>query len=349
MKIKNNIRFTKKELENISKEIQQDLENIQLQTEFAEIQDVGMQQIKLAAQRYITFMNDALVYMERFEIMLKEMHEIRHLNKTPKKVQQLYARYERQRTKFLASALSMQILKETEIFQQALSTFLGQTLKTIYSYEGNFYDISNIPLERIVTTGYSSSNKFRGAYNSSAIRKIIANESELAPKLEFDKNITSVYEEVLRRYESSKKKVVFWKEKGINMVQAVQSKGSIEEAYTALAISRNVKFSNGGWTETDIGTFVKQGIMQVDNASGRLKGDFAVDDIEYAVKSLDASMVGIRQFIPLAEMVLMKDFTLEKLKQTKNEDEEKARPINVIGTILTNEVNNLIENYFSNF
>ena len=348
MYITNNIRFTKGELESVARELNKEIENIQLSAETESIKSEGMHFIKNSAQRFIAFMKAALKYIEQFELMLNEMYKIRNMKKKPEKIQALYRRYEKQRSIFLTSSLSIKILQETERFQQALSTFLGQSLKTIYVFEGKIYDISNIPIKNIVSAGYTSSNKFQGVYNSAAIKNIIKNQKELAPELKFDESVTPVYQESLRRYQATKNQVIFWKEKGRSMVQRVQSRGSIEEAYANLAISRNVKFSNKGWTEADIGIFVKQGVMQVDNVSGRLKGDFAIGDIEYAVKSLNASMVGIKQFIVLAEMILTKEFNIDKLRQVKAEDEKKGRSINALSTELTEELNSLIEKYFIN-
>ena len=313
------------------------------------IQDISLQAIKVSALRYNIFMTKALAYMEQFRLRMREMSKIRKIEVPTKQIQKVYQQYAREREKFLHSSFSFQILIETEKFQQDLSQFLGQTLKTLYSHNGQIYDISNIPLSQIVNVKEGSKGNIIGAYNSSAIQKILnsKNQEMMAPKLEFDKNVTPVYEEVLRRYRSTHNKLVFWKQHNLVQTQSVQSQGSIEEAYVNLAVSQSVQFSGVNWTETDIELFVQEGIRKVDNTSGRLQGDFSIEKIEYAVKSLDASMVGIKQFIQLAQLVLQQNFSIQDLQKVKSRDASKGRAINASATILTDELNQLISQYFA--
>ena len=60
-------------------------------------------------------------------------------------------------------------------------------------------------------------------------------------------------------------------------------------------------------------------VAKVDNESGLLAGDVTIGNIEYAIKSADASMLGIRQMVLLAELIqkdVIKDISdLLKYKQ----------------------------------
>lgn len=60
-------------------------------------------------------------------------------------------------------------------------------------------------------------------------------------------------------------------------------------------------------------------VAKVDNMSGLLAGDVTVGNIEYAIKSSDASMLSIRQMVLLAELIqkdIIKDLVdLNKYKK----------------------------------
>ena len=77
-------------------------------------------------------------------------------------------------------------------------------------------------------------------------------------------------------------------------------------------------------------------VGKVDSASGLLQGDVTVGNIEYAIKSANASIPGLAQFTKFAKEILMDDFNIKKLEEKKETLRKKGRLRNHLKT-MTNE------------
>lgn len=337
--------FTKKDLENTAQFLVTQLEELELQTQRAELSDNVVEVIKQAAQRYLLVLQIAEPKIQQFEYALKQLKELYKQILPSTTVQKAIQKYERSKSLFLASRLGNMVLEETDIFQQALIGALGGTLKTIYSFQGQLYDISNIPASQIFKTAYSSRRKFQGVYNSTTIKTLI--DANLVPTVEFDEGVKPVYQEALQRYKYTKQTGIFWNFQKYRF-QKVQSQGSIEEAFTYFGLVDQQRFENITNKEQQIEIFVEEGVTEVKNISGRLQGDLRVNQIEYAVKSMGASMAGLRQFKRLANQIVADSFTdISQLEQVRERDAARGRKINALASELTPEINQLITNYFS--
>ena len=114
--------------------------------------------------------------------------------------------------------------------------------------------------------------------------------------------------------------VIYWKEQN-NRFGAIKvlNKGDISEAFLHSLFSTSPKL--GARLETNIGRFAHK-IIEVDNTSGILSGDFMSQDkkIQYAAKSCNASMVQITQIVELANQIVQgKIYSINQLKKIQKE------------------------------
>ena len=335
--------FTKQDLELTAQQIVDDIKQLETQSKKDELNINTVEKIKQAAQRYILVLDTATPKIQQFENILKQIKKIYQQLPQAKIAQKEIQKYERSKNLFLSSKLGNIILSETDKFQHSLFEVLGTKLKTIYTFEGQIYDISDVPAEQLFKSVYSSRRKFQGAYNTSAI-KTLAN-TNLLPTIDFDKQVEPVYQEVLKRYKYTKQIGIFWQTQQRHF-QKVQSQGSIEEAFAYFGIAKQNSFQNIINKEEKIEIFVEEGVKQVDNISGRLQGDFRVGQIEFAAKSLGASMASLQQFKKLANLIVSQAFSdISQLKDIREDDARRGRKINAVSTEITEELNDLIEQY----
>jgi len=79
----------------------------------------------------------------------------------------------------------------------------------------------------------------------------------------------------------------------------VNKQGDIKEAYASVILDRQInstKLFNNEKLDNNVHSFMEE-VSKVDNESGLLKGDVTVGQIEYAIKGVAASTLGIRQII----------------------------------------------------
>lgn len=341
--------FTKKDLEITAQTIVNNLQQFETALEIEGLEANTISKLKQAALRYTMVLNNAGPKIQQFEQILRQIKQIyKNMPNTAdgiKRAEKELKKYERSKSLFLSSRLAAMVLQETDVFQRSMFEALGTQLKTIYTFDGQIYDISNIPPEQIFKTAYSSRRKFTGVYNTSAIKNLI--NQNLLPTIAFDEQVRPVYAEALNRYKYTKQTGIFWHTLQRHF-QKVQSQGSIEESFAYFGIAEQGRFQGIINKEEQIEIFVEEGIKQVDNISGRLQGDFRVGQIEFAAKSLGASMASLQQFKKLATLIVSDSFTdLKQLQAIKNKDASKGRKINAIASELTEDINQLIDNYFA--
>ena len=158
----------------------------------------------------------------------------------------------------------------------------------------------------------------------------------------FDESINmakldTTYKEVMWRYRYSKIKTVMWlnpnpPEKW-NLMK-VSAEGDINEAYAAIVLQRLGKTYENDM-EQNIQDYMEE-VGKVDSASGLLQGDVTVGNIEYAIKSANASIPGLAQFTKFAKEILADDFNIKKLEEKKETLRKKGRLRNHLKT-MTNE------------
>jgi len=82
----------------------------------------------------------------------------------------------------------------------------------------------------------------------------------------------------------------------------VNKQGDIKEAYASVILDRKInsnKLFNDEKLDNNVHSFMEE-VAKVDSESGLLKGDVTVGQIEYAIKGVKASTLGLTQVIQIA-------------------------------------------------
>lgn len=235
--------------------------------------------------------------------------------------QNAYEISRKQTADFLHGDLVRQMLAGAEEFQIKMNEVLGQEVRTIYVYqdeEGNpeLYLISGT--EVLSPDVASRTHNVVGRFKlDNAIKNLStatgdAHIQKLAMSMDYKfnkENLDAAYVESVSRYNYSrqqKKRFVMWKNQAMEWsVMRVSAMGDINEAYAAaILLNRPIPSFSWHFIDWNIGDFMERYVADVDNMSGLLAGDVTVGNIEYAIKSADASMLGINQMKVLAELIL---------------------------------------------
>jgi hypothetical protein len=83
--------------------------------------------------------------------------------------------------------------------------------------------------------------------------------------------------------------------------------------------------------EQNIDDYMRE-VGNVDSASGLLQGDVTVGNIEYAIKSANASIPGLAQFGKFAKEILADGFDIQKLEEKKEILRKRGRLRNHLQT-----------------
>ena len=114
---------------------------------------------------------------------------------------------------------------------------------------------------------------------------------------------------------------------------SVGQQGDIKEAYASILLDRrinSVKLFDDEKLDNNVHSFMEE-LAKVDDESGLLSGDVTVGQIEYAIKGVKASTLGLAQIIDVAKKILEKtSYIKEDLEQQKREFHEKANTRNKI-------------------
>lgn len=248
---------------------------------------------------------------------------------------------------FLKSGAPAQLYQAVFDFQNQLNEALGQKVEMIYVHETTtgepiLYSMGSESLK----FDYSSTNKLTARYKmnqkdiqNSLMRLQADNADDLAVK-----NVKATYGETMSRYRNSKIKTIFWLNQNPPSKwkkMKISATGDINEAYAGIILGHQAKLFKGS-IEPDIDTFAPF-IANVDNISGLLQGDIESEDgsIQYAVKSFNASTLGLKQIQALAKEIISSKslFDKQKLLSKKEEFARKGRTRNFIKDALEKEIN----------
>lgn len=192
-------------------------------------------------------------------------------------------------------------------FQNQLNWYYGQVIVILYT--GNDWSIhQNLNVGEHLRKELAS--KGRGViqrYRTSALRQGEKMTPQDQAALDRINDLKSVAEEINWRLQHSNKKLglhylLLWIPSGDWKLAWIGNMGDVREAYTALALQSEIRLN--GNMEQKIDTFVNAGLENVDNASGILLGDFNINKIMFAVKSLSASAMSYEGLISIAEQIV---------------------------------------------
>lgn len=294
---------------------------------------VQLQSLKMAAQRYLFIINDLNQELQRFKQLLKRQKEIRRSNDAYKELEEYQLNKEKV-TLFLTGKVPKTLYEISFDFQKLLNEFLGQKVKMVFVYDnGSGPELYEILTEEVLKFDYSKNNTLTARYRanvtemSSAMKKIKSDQ-----ELKFNlPNLKEAYQQAMYRYDQSRQKgrrSVYWNTGNKWTAMTVSAAGDINEAYAMFVLLNKVPPYFNGDLESNIGEFMQSGVAQVDNISGLLQGDVTSGNIEYGIKSADASALGLTQIKKIAEQIVKDDFSKESLEKIKAQHKAKGRTRN---------------------
>ena len=352
--------------DNIDKElnlIADDVENMVKESVVKEVGEefkISLSQLKQGAQAYIREYNSLQKEVANFESVLKRQSQLRKANRSTYETIDEYINNKEDISNFLRSDIPRRLFEASFKFQNLLNMYLGQKVTMVYVFDdGTGPELYEIKTEDILSFDYSSRNKLVARYNAtsknmqSALTKLQIDE-----KLNFNmKNLKDTYKEVIHRYRKSRSvgsKVVLWQvPQKIWHAMKVSAEGDINEAYASFVILNQSSPSfNYSDIEYNIQDFMVKGVAEVDNMSGLLKGDVTKGNIEYGIKSANASTLSLNQIIKLAnEIANDANYSKEKLLEKQEEFFRKKRIRNKIINLEENKIKELVSGFdkFKNF
>ena len=287
--------------------------------------------------------------INEFKALLKRQKEMRNANKDSKKYEQIqaYIQGKQQQSLFLKGDVPKRYYTAAMKFQAIINKFIGQTVSVIYVYENNgsvdLYEIKDNDILKfdVASRGYNFIARYNPNLNDleKAMEKLSFNEP-------FNFNfigLQEAYQGTLFRYRISRKhknRVVLWQNPPTVWHHAfISSEGDINETYADIVLQNNKtpNFSNGD-IELNIEEFV-MATFNVTNESGMLSGDTTIDNIEYAIKSANASVLSINQLRKLANDIINDaHFDKQKMLDLKNKLKQRAKSRTNIKRALEQEV-----------
>ena len=295
---------------------------------------ISLQGLKIAAKAYINIMSTTEEWLIQFENLLKSQQRFRHQNPDYNSIQD-YREKRSQINAMLKTNNPAIIIQSSLEFQTLLNNFLGQKTEIVYVYKNSKNQPQAYVLkgEDYLKYTYNSFNELSARFSLSQKKLSTIGEqlkSSTEPKYS-EQGLNLTYTEVMNRYEENRRKkygyYVHWKgSAGKYTAMSVSSRGDINEAYAGFIILNHAHpgFRNSN-IELNIEDFMLEGVSKVDNLSGLLKGDITSGNIEYGIKSAGASVLSIKQILPIAQMILAEDFSIEKLKQIQEQEQGVTR------------------------
>ena len=291
--------------------------------------------------------------INEFKALLKRQKEMRNANRDSKKYEEIpaYIQGKQQQSLFLKGDIPRRYYAAAEKFQAIINQFIGQTVTTIYVYENNgsaeLYEVKSNDVLKfdVASRGYNFIARYNPNLNElqSAMSKVSLNEPF---NFNFE-GLQGAYKETLFRYRVSRKhknRIVLWQNPQTVWHHAfISTEGDINETYAVIILQNNrTPGFNSGDIELNVEEFVTA-TFDVTNESGMLSGDTTLDNIEYAIKSANASTLSINQLRKLANDII-KDahFDKQKMLDLKAKLKKQARARNTANKALKEEVEKTI-------
>lgn len=253
------------------------------------------------------------------------------------------------REQYFNKQIQEQILNTYKLalqFQKDINKVLGQKVITAYVWVNS----KGIPETYLIEdmSDFLKLDLDRYGNITSRYRQNVKLLRQHAKKVEADikdsdhfkfKELQTSYNEIFKRYNSHKVKkgsgayVLWLNPKGGQKWHGalVSSFGSINEAYANILLHED--FNPTEVSEDHIEQFMNI-VLNVTNLSGTLEGDITIKDIEYAVKSNQASTLSIQQLYEISEDIINNkldnyDKIYKYLIDKKHKNKQKEQKINV--------------------
>lgn len=306
--------------------------------------------LKNAALNYNNIIETLKDQLALFSQILRRQSQIRKQLGTKNPEVEEYIQNKNQISLFLMSDIPKKLYSASFEFQRQLNEFLGQQVKMIFVVENSdgepeLYEMTS---EDILKFDYSSTNKLTARYNvtsrdlGQSLKQLQITEANLHFSLA---GLKTTYANVLERYRISRSKnlrLLMWKPGNAWKKMTVSAEGDINEAYAAFVFLNKSSPTFRRSLEYNIDDFA-QGIANVDNMSGLLKGDVTVGNIEYGIKSAGASTLGLQQMQKIAKQILQEDFGPQSLQQIQKKMINAAKTRNKISNLIDSTADELIK------
>ena len=249
-------------------------------------------------------------------------------------------------------------------FHEEINKILGQEVRTVILLP----DESGNPLLFNLTKEQIFDNKILTFEETSKSARLAARFRTNAEKMRsagikaLEKNqvgnsnlnlnkLNKTYQDVMYRYDNFDRFVLWLYPSKVWNWMRVSARGDIAEAYAFFfLIESEYKFNHNDNKnkEHNIDDFMRNGVANVNNISGLLRGDIESADgsIQYAIKSLNASYMSISQMITLAKTIISskKEFTVNDLRGYKKSLQTRKQKVrNALKTSLTNQISSDIQ------
>ena len=228
-------------------------------------------------------------------------------------------------------------------FQTQLNELLDQKVELVYVYqdENNNPTLYTIDQKSLSSALYYEINKgkisgrFRQDQNNFLSYLNNLTKYQLYEKFNLQ-YFNYTYKQVIWRFNYGHKKdsdLIMWLNPNFGMhgtkwlKAMVNKQGDIKEAYASVILDRKInsnKLFNDEKLDNNVHSFMEE-VAKVDSESGLLKGDVTVGQIEYAIKGVKASTLGLTQVIQIAQTILSKTTYIRKdLQEQKKEFHQQA-------------------------
>lgn len=331
-----------------------DLDNLSWEAMIDAINEEGREftfnELKIAAQKYLFVVESLSNQLLGFQMVLKRQSEIRKANRDIYNELDEYIANKQEISYFLAGEIPKKLYATSLEFQELLNKILGQKVVMVFVYEGDdgpeLYEMKGHDLLKY---DYSSSNQLAARYRvttsdlNTALEQLKLDEQM---NQDFLNGVKSTYMEVLYRYRCSRqvgKRVVLWYLNNNWNAMKVSAEGDINEAYASFVILNDPPPTFQNDMEQNVADFMNEGVRNVDNISGLLQGDVRKNGLEYAIKSMGASTLSLKQIQTLAKRIVSEEgFDKEKLLQVQKELQAKGRTRNKTVKLVEKEVDEVL-------
>lgn len=311
-------------------------------------------QIKKYAQQYLAVMEAGQKTLKDFEVDLELQKNIQNYIKEAN-IQASYEwrtliqnRHLMERKDFWREMVTASLK-----FQNQLNELLNQKVELVYVFNDEktnpiLYTIDQRTLTSALYYQSNGGDKIRGRFRQDMnnFKSCLNNLTKYQLYEDFNLNYFNyTYKQIIWRFNyghSRGSNLIMWLNpiyRGPNnqitkwLKASVGQQGDIKEAYASILLDRkinSVKLFDDEKLDNNVHSFMEE-LAKVDDESGLLKGDVTVGQIEYAIKGVKASTLGLSQIINVAKTILEKTFYVkEDLEQQKKDFHEKAHARNKI-------------------
>lgn len=282
-----------------------------------EVNKEDIEQLQLATKQFLVNIQEVYKKILQFNEVEKASHYIRDVQRHPEKL--LDEKSVKQAEEFVEKYKEFTIkdhefkgfISQVDKYQKRLNEFFGKKIETIYTCELESGEVEVYRLIGDLSQAVRQDIASRGQGLSARYNTISSDDikNQIYETVEFKyntNNLTQAYLDILSRGRYSKQflnkngVIIIWKPESRWKKMYVGQEGDIGEAYLSFLMSEERAKLFKGNREVDIDIFMEQGVAMVDNISGLFKGDFSVNDIDYAAKTKDSSIMGYRQVINMA-------------------------------------------------